>query len=87
MRLPRPSLYMLTITLLVVLSMALLLSSSEMYRRLAYDHQRQGLENLVRMETTDALKRLEIQAQEIGFSIQIRATLHFARCLPVRISA
>lgn len=70
MRLPRPSLQMLTISLLVFLSMALLLSSSEIYRRLAYDHQLEALASLIKLETADALQNLETQAQEIGFAIQ-----------------
>lgn len=70
MRLPRPSLQMLTICLLVFLSMALLLSSSEIYRRLAYDHQLEALAGLIKLETADALQDLETQAQEIGFAIQ-----------------
>lgn len=70
MRLPRPSLHVLTLALLVFLSMALLLSSSEIYRRLAYDHQVEALANLLKLETADALQDLEIQMQEVGLAIQ-----------------
>lgn len=70
MRLPRPSLHILTLTLLVFLSMALLLSSSEIYRRLAYDHQIEALASLIKLETADALQDLEIQMQEVGIAIQ-----------------
>lgn len=70
MRFLRPSLRTLTTLLLVALSVALLLVSGEIYRRLAYDNQRQALETFVEYRTTELLRDLEEQTRDIGLAIQ-----------------
>lgn len=70
MRFPRPSLRTLTISLLVTLSVALVLLSGEIYRRLAYDNQRNALETFVRHRTIELLQNLEEQTRDMGLAIQ-----------------
>lgn len=74
MHLPRPSLRILTTLLLAALSVALLLLSGEIYRRLAYDNQRHALEAFVEYRATELLQELEEQTRDIGLAIQAETT-------------
>lgn len=71
MRFPRLSLRTFTTLLLVVLSMALVLLSGEIYRSVAHDNQRHALMDLVKLKATEALTDLESQLLDIGLAIQL----------------
>ncbi len=71
MSFPRLSLRTLTTLLLVVLSMALVLLSGEIYRSVAHENQRHALMDLVKIKAAEALSELENQSLDIGLAIQL----------------